>query len=95
MEEMAHYMAEIEKLLAAGGIEWEKGDYSDCGDAFFYMGKKDDWNILVVSFPIEGSRGYDGTAVNRSEGVVMRLTRGQAEAFYGFAMSSHEIKKCN
>jgi hypothetical protein len=89
IELMAIWMAELEKLIAAGGIEWmEEIDHED---ARFFIGKKDDWAILVVPFSIEdqgfpvGSRGYDGTATNRAEGVVMRLTRGQAEVLYSDA----------
>jgi hypothetical protein len=47
-------------------------------------GKKTSWRFVVVEFSIEdqgfpaGSKGYDGT-VTSSEGVVMRLTRAQAE----------------
>jgi hypothetical protein len=100
--EMVYLMAEVEALLAAGGIEWEEGAYlsgrgtqigelpADLNPRFF-QGKKEGWHIVVCSFSIEdqgfppGSRGHDGAARHKDRGVVLHLTRGQAEAFYADA----------
>lgn len=54
-------------------------------DIELFNGSAEGWTLTAASFSIEdqgfppGSRGYDGAATSTTKGVVVRLTREQAE----------------
>jgi hypothetical protein len=71
----------LDEAIAAA--KWERLD--NLQEARCYQGRTERWQISVVAFDIEpqgfpkGSLGYDGAASSMSEGLVLRLTREQAE----------------
>jgi hypothetical protein len=97
-EDMVEMLAEAEKLVAGGKIEWEAVDVRDDASAYYtteaFKGHTGSWVFTVVSFDIEsqgfpkGSRGHDGAAAYA--GTILRLPRGLAEQAFKQAKKAVE-----